>query len=313
MKEKPPECARFDLARHSFTPEAYHFAHSAMATTFEIYCTHADARYAGQAARAAFDLIDRLELELSRFIENSDISRINSLSPGQSTQVSPWTMECLQTARRIYMETGGAFDVSIGSGFDTLEFAPDEMTVRATATGVSLDLGGIGKGYAVDCVAELLEEWDVTRALLHGGFSSVLALEPPAERNGWPLTFSVPGPGNKEVLARISARQQAFSASGVEKGQHIVDARSGQPVQGRLAAWVSLPRVDARPSEMLVDADRALPAAALADALSTAFMILSTEEVAALCDRWRGLEAWLITKRAENEPDVPVLIHLPVS
>ena len=59
--------------------KAHRFSHQAMATTFEVFIVHGDARYAEQAAWAAFDELDRLEAELSRFIENSDISRINNL------------------------------------------------------------------------------------------------------------------------------------------------------------------------------------------------------------------------------------------
>ena len=92
-----------------------------MATVFEVHCVHADARYAAQAAQAAFELVDRLEQELSRFVENSDISRINHLAAGQGTRVSPWTMECLEIAWHVYGLTGGAFDVSIGSGLERLE------------------------------------------------------------------------------------------------------------------------------------------------------------------------------------------------
>ena len=221
---------------------AHRFSHAAMATVFEVHCVHADARYAAQAAQAAFDLVDRLEQELSRFVENSDISRINHLAAGQGTRVSPWTMECLEIAWHVYGLTGGAFDVSIGSGLERLELVPDEFTVHAREDGARLDLGGIGKGYAVDRMAEVLEEWEIPRALVHGGYSSVLALEPPPEQDGWPLTLSAPGPGDDRVLARVSARQRAFSASGVRKGDHILDPRTGLPARGRAAAWVAVPR-----------------------------------------------------------------------
>ena len=137
--------------------------------------------------------------------------------------------------------TGGAFDISIGTGLPSLELDADDFLVRATTDGVQVDLGGIGKGYAVDLMAELLEEWGLERALVHGGFSSVLALEPPAGRDGWPLTLSDPGAPSR-VLARLSMRQTALSASGVRKGDHIVDPRTGEPARGRLAAWVALPR-----------------------------------------------------------------------
>ena len=140
------------------------------------------ARTRRRRRRPAFDLVDRLERELSRFLPNSDITRINHLDAGGSTRVAPSTLECLVIARHMFDLTGGAFDVSIGTGLPSLEFDTDESIVRATTRGVRVDLGGIGKGYAVDLMAELLEDWGLTAALVHGGFSSVLALEPPPER-----------------------------------------------------------------------------------------------------------------------------------
>ncbi len=276
---------------------AHRFSHAAMATVFEVHCVHADARYAAQAAQAAFDLVDRLEQDLSRFVENSDISRINHLAGGEATRVSPGTMECLQIAWHVYDLTGGAFDVSIGSGLLRLELAPDEFTVRARDGGARLDLGGIGKGYAVDRMAEVLEEWEIPHALVHGGYSSVLALEAPPDQDGWPLTLSAPGPGENRVLARVSARQRAFSASGVRKGDHVLDPRTGLAVRGRRAAWVVVPREDEG-------------AAAVADALSTAFMIQPAGEIAELCRRFPGLEAWVVPGPAEGGEGAPVLVHL---
>lgn len=279
--------------------DALRFSHAAMATLFEIRCVHPDASYARQAAQAAFDLVDRLEQEQSRFVANSDVSRINHLSAGQGTRVSPSTMECLEIARRMYDVTGGAFDVSIGSGLLGLQLVPDGFVVHARADGVRLDLGGIGKGYAVDRVAELLEEWEVRHALVHGGFSSVLALEAPPERDGWPLTLSSPWGEDHEVLARLSARHKAVSASGTQKRDHIRDPRTGQAVPDR-AAWVALPRAGEGQED----------AAAVAEALSTAFMVLPEKEVTDLCRRWPGLEAWLLPEPADEGIATPSLIHL---
>src|SRR6478672_6669359 len=168
------------------------FSHEAMATVYEVYAVHADRQYAAQAAQATFDLVDRLERDLSRFRPNSDITRINHLAAGESTRVAPTTIECLGIARQMFEVTGGAFDVSIGTGLASLEIDAQESIVRATADGVRVDLGGIGKGYAVDLMAELLEEWGLDVALVHGGFSSMLALDPPPERDGWTLTLSDP-------------------------------------------------------------------------------------------------------------------------
>ncbi len=267
------------------------FSHEAMATTFEVIIVHEDERYAGQAAVAAFDEVDRLERELSRFIENSDVARINCLPANQPLQLGLDTFECLKIAVRIYAETNGAFDITIGSllkcwrnedgsphepspkeidlarlhtGTNLLQLNEAEHTVELSASGVQVDLGGIGKGYAVDRVAELLREWSIDIALISGGYSSVLALDAPPGKKGWPLTMTNPA-GKKEILARPFLEKAALSGSGVQKGGHIIDPRTARAAVGRIAAWSSAPD------------------AATADALSTAFMIMSTDEIEKYC------------------------------
>jgi thiamine biosynthesis lipoprotein len=269
------------------------FSHEAMATVYEVYTVHADAEYAAQAAQATFDLVDRLERELSRFLPNSDITRINHLAAGESTRVTPSTLECLVIARHMFDLTGGAFDVSIGTGLPTLELDTEDFVVCATTRGVRVDLGGIGKGYAVDLMAELLEEWGVHTSLVHGGFSSVVALEPPPGHDGWPLTLSDPSASSR-VLTRLSVCQTALGASGLRKGDHIVDPRTHDPVRGRRAAWVAVPR----PTESARDGSseqqhRAAPAA-VTDALTTACMLLSLDEIETLCANSPGLKAWVL-------------------
>jgi FAD:protein FMN transferase len=277
------------------------FSHEAMNTVFEVFAEHPDSRYAAQAAQAAFDLVDRLESELSRFRPNSDISRVNHLAAGEGTRVGAAALECLTIARHMYDLTGGAFDISIGSGLPSLLVDADDFLVRANSAGVHVDLGGIGKGYAVDLVAELLEEWGLHRAFVHGGFSSVLALEAPAGCDGWPLTLSDPARPSR-VLVRLSMRQTALSASGVRKGDHIVDPRTGEPVHGRLAAWVALPRPVTASG---ADEGPRLAPAAVADALTTAFMVLSVDEIEAVCAAAPGLEAWVMPDgKMPGEPEI---------
>jgi FAD:protein FMN transferase len=266
------------------------FSHEAMNTVFEVYAAHADAQYAAQAAQAAFALVDRLEDELSRFRSNSDISRLNHLTAGESARVGEAALECLLIARHLYDVTDGAFDVAIGTGLSSLEIDADAFLIRATAGGVRIDLGGIGKGYAVDLMAELLEDWGVERAFVHGGFSSAVALASPSGSDGWPLTLSDPREPSR-IFSRLSMRQSALSASGVRKGDHVLDPRTRAPVRGRLAAWVALPR----PGAAAPDHDRfRFAPAAVADALTTAFMVLSVDDIAALCERSPGLEAWIL-------------------
>ena len=281
------------------------FAHEAMATVFEVYSAHPDEHYAAQAAHAVFDLVDRLEGELSRFLPNSDISRVNALAAGAGTQVSPSTFECLAIARHVHQLTDGAFDISIGTGLDTLELDADHFTVRATRAGVRLDLGGIGKGYAIDRMAEALAEWDLGPALVHGGFSSILALDPPAGEEGWPLTMTDPGATDR-IVVRLSARQAALSASGTRKGDHIVHPRTGKAVRGRRGAWVLVPRVEASPG---AGGETAVAAGTVADALTTAFMLMPRRDVEALCRRTPGLEAWLLEEPPRRSGGEALLRH----
>jgi thiamine biosynthesis lipoprotein len=287
--------------------EVRRFSHEAMATVFEVYAVHPDERYAAQAAQAAFDLVDRLERELSRFRSNSDIARVNHLAAGETARLGASALECLLIARHVYDLTGGAFDIAIGTGLASLELDAEESSVRATRDGVRLDLGGIGKGYAVDLVAELLEDWGIERALVHGGFSSVLALEP-CGGEGWPLTLSDPAVPSR-VLARLAVRQTALGASGMRKGDHILDPRTGAPVRGRRAAWVALPRPDRLRADTPADEGPRMAAGAVTDALTTAFMLLDSEAIAALCESSPGLEAWVLTEPDGGQPAEAGLLH----
>lgn len=289
-------------------PGVRRFAHHAMATVFEVYTVHPDEHYAAQAAHAAFDVVDRLERDLSRFLPNSDIARIGDLEAGRRTRVSPSTLECLLIARRVFDLTGGAFDVSVGKGLSQLEIDPDDCVVWKATDGVRIDLGGIGKGYAVDRMAELLEEWGLEVALVHGGFSSVLALESPPDAGGWPLTFSHPH-DRSHVLARVSVRRTALGASGLRKQDHIVDPRSGKPAGGQLAVWVAVDRSAPRPDADAAGGAHGLAAASVADALATAFMVLGAPGIEEVCGRTSGLEVWVLPESATRSEEAASLLH----
>ena len=93
----------------------HRFAHKAMATIYEIYFAGVDRQYASQAALEAFMLLDRLEQDLSRFNENSDITRINVAPEENPVRVSQDTFRCLLECQQLYSDTNGAFDVTIGT------------------------------------------------------------------------------------------------------------------------------------------------------------------------------------------------------
>ncbi len=298
-------------------PGMKRFCHEAMATTFEVVVVHEDARYARQAAAAAFDEVDRLEGELSRFVENSDITRINNLPANQPLRLGLDAFECLQLSCRIYAETNGAFDITIGSlfscwrnedgtprtpsqeelnlarrhtGTHLLLLDESEHTVQLLASPVQVDLGGVGKGYAVDRMAELLREWSIETTLISGGYSSVLALDAPADTKGWPLTLSNPD-NRKEILARPSLQSRAISGSGLQKGRHIIDPRTAQPVEGKYAAWASAPD------------------AVTADALSTAFMVMGPDEIKQYCSRHPDVLAMIMLEGEDKDAQKGKILH----
>ena len=161
-----------------------------------------------------------------------------------------------------------------------VQLDPSDFTVRFARPGVMLDLGAIGKGYAIERAAEVLREAGVTSALLHGGTSSVQALGHPPDAEHWKIAIEQPqaGPGfqpasppseppatSPALLATVPLRDEAMSVSAVwgksfqAEGKtfgHVLDPRTGQPVTGTVLAAV------------------VLPSATETDALSTALLTL---------------------------------------
>lgn len=270
---------------------AFRFSHNSMATVFEIFAIHDDAGYAEQAAWEAFRELDRLELGLSRFIENSDISRINNLDKHQSVQIGLDAFECLKQCAQLTSQTDGAFDITAGSNtsIKMLQLDESDFSVKLLANSILLDLGGFGKGYAIDSMAKLFKEWDIESVLIHGGKSSVLALaEPPGEK-GWPVTLSNPAQFG-QILSHVYLKHRALSASGLEKGHHIINPLTGKTVKDRLAAWALA------------------SGGATSDALSTAFMVMEPEKIEDYCQRNPGTQGLVIAKnRADGEQRNPVL------
>jgi thiamine biosynthesis lipoprotein len=136
---------------------------------------------------------------------------------------------------------------------------------------VDLDLGAIGKGFALDRMNLLLREWSVQDFLIHSGHSSVSVGR---DRGDWQVSLT--NPENNEILAIIALKTGALSASGVKKGAHIVDPRTGNPVKPGRCVWVHT------------------ESAARADALSTAFMVMEPGEIEKICGSYPGLSACIL-------------------
>jgi FAD:protein FMN transferase len=238
------------------------FNHHVMATVFQVRIAGADRDYAAQAARVAFDTADRLETLLSRFRENSEISQIALLAPGEKMRLSQPTFACLDIARAMETATHRAFCIAPAAlqtqpGPPRWSLLPDEMSVICEAGRLEFDLGAIGKGFALDCMAEELADWDCPSSLLVAGGRCVLAGAPPPGTQGWSAGL---GEDNSEIRCRLS--NGSLSGSGVAvKGKHILDPRTGKLAEQRPRAWAIA------------------STAAESDALSTAAMVLSEAEI----------------------------------
>jgi FAD:protein FMN transferase len=266
----------------------HRFGHEAMATHFQLLFYHEDELIANGIAREIFADIDRLEQELSRFVRYSDISCINRAAVSERVQIQAACMDCLSYGKLIWEATQGAFDVTIGPlfrilremdapgerpsraslaaarasvGFQHLILDSDTLTVTKQVEGMSLDLGAIGKGYALDQALLNLQQLDITNALLNAGDSTVLAMGNMAEQDGWPVRAGQGEP--------VHLRNQALSGTGfMHQGAHILNPRTGKLVTtDRMLRWAIAPN------------------ATLADALSTAFMVMNRKEIEAFCQQ----------------------------
>jgi len=281
--------------------DLHRFAHEAMGAVFEVFVAGAEHEYARQASAAAFEELDRLEAELTRFEPTSDVSQINALKAGQAVRVGLVTFECLKVAAQVHADTGGAFDVTVGrlfelwrpkdgskptpsdeaiaearaaTGMHLLALDETQHAVGVRADGVRIDLGGIGKGYAVDQMMALLQEWSIETALVHGGQSTVFGAGAPPGQKGWTVALSDP---KGKPLGTVCLKDRSLSGSGSPPGaRHVIDPRTGRLAEANLGAWA----VTAQ--------------ATLADALSTAFLVMSPKEAERYCRRHPTVSGMLL-------------------
>jgi thiamine biosynthesis lipoprotein len=283
-------------------------ARHAMATRFELVLHGESAPALRAAGEEALDEIERLENRLSLFRPGSEIAHLNQRAASEPVRVTPALFSLLQQARKLHQESGGAFDITIaplvrcwgflggtGSlpkaeelaearakvGMHLVHLDPKDSTVHFARAGVMLDLGAIGKGYAIECAAGLLRDAGVTSALIHGGTSTVYAIGHPPEAEHWKVAVQSPiakHPGSRRdednggqptgreaPLAIASLRDEAMSVSAVwgkffeAEGKaygHVIDPRTGEPASRAVLTAV------------------VLPSATETDALSTALLTL---------------------------------------
>lgn len=307
--EAPPSPAATD-------PDAVflHFARRAMATTFEVILPLGTPSGHELAARA-LDEIDQLEHQMTVYRDDSEVSRINARAAEEPVVVEEHLFDLFVRCEELYRETRGAFDIAVGnlvkqwgfyrrqgrvpslderkaalaaSGLRHVRLDRESRSVAFTQPGVELNLGSVGKGYALDRIVRLLRrEGGLRSALVHGGHSSVFAMgNEPTSGAGWTIGLTHPeNPEQRLGCFRLADRGLGISAAThqhfVHEGRklgHILDPRSAWPAEGTATAAVTA------------------PTAAEADALATAFFILGPEPARDYCAKRPEIGVVLLTR-----------------
>jgi len=291
----------------------------------------ADGRQDGALAAvlAAFDLVESLETQLTVYRATSEILEINRTAADGPVAVEPRLFAMFELAERLHQETDGAFDITSGPlsevwGFSRREGRVPSDAELAEALGrvgmqdvvldaaqgtiafrrhrLSVHLNSIGKGYALDRMAEVLAEQGVENFLLHGGRSSVLArggssgntapgnsAAENADPN-WVIGLPHPlRPGERLMEIPLAGRALGTSGSGTQffehggkRYGHLLDPRTGWSAEG------------------VYTATAIAPTAAEADALSTAFYVLGPEKTGQYCARRPEIAAVLVCPGAQD-------------
>jgi thiamine biosynthesis lipoprotein len=230
------------------------------------------------AADAAFEEVRRIDEFLSNYRKDSEMSAVNKGAALAPVRVSPEMFGLLSACLDYSRRSEGAFDISVGPlmkvwgfyrgsgklphraeiaaalrnvGYRFMKLDPAARTVKFDRKGMELDPGGIGKGYAVDRMVEVLKQHGVKTALVAGSGSSIYGLgAPPKEPRGWTVEIRDPKRPTR-IIEETFLKNMSMSTSGnYEKffkaeGRvyaHIMDPRTGYPAQGSLAVSVIAPR-----------------------------------------------------------------------
>lgn len=306
----------------------------AMACEFEVLLNSKQYPQGMEAAVAALDLVDQLEAQLTVYRDDSEISHLNQMAHQQAVEVEPRLFDLLTRAAEIYRETGGAYDITSGIlsklwgfhrrqgrmpaddeivealeqvGMSHLQFDTAEQSVKFDREGIEINLGSIGKGYALDRAAELLFEAGVDDFLFHGGNSSVLARGTGSDNGsqapGWWIGLRHPlRPEKRLGYIRLSNRAVGTSGSGTQffmhQGRrlgHLLDPRTGRPAEGMLSTTV------------------AAPTGADADAIATALYVLGPTAAIDYCRRHGEISAVVMAPGPKPTQASVLLANLPES
>ena len=254
----------------------YHGSRVSMASTYTIDLYGTDREMLPLVAEMAFNEVDRIDGLMSIYKRGSSVSFINRQAAKKPVVVGPELFEFLQRCLSFSHESEGAFDITIlplmrvwgflddegrvpsvnelqkvlsRVGYQKLTLNSKQRTIEFEQDGMSLDLGGIAKGYAVDRVVSLLKEYQIERALVSAGGSTLFALGTPPREKAWRVKIRDPvsprDPNKSALTVRLKNQslsvagsyEQSFTIEGVTYS-HIMNPRTGRPIDGLLSVAV---------------------------------------------------------------------------
>ena len=249
-----------------------------MGSTYSIVVYGVDRFKLQAAVEVAFEEVRRLDRLLSNYRPESEWSQVNRTAAERPVSVSRELFDLLSACTGYSEASDGAFDITVGPlmrvwgfykgsgrlphraeikgalsrvGYRKIVLDPSRSTVKFVRSGVEMDPGGIGKGYAVDRMVSILKDHGISSAMVTAGGSSIYGIgAPPDEPRGWRLSIRHPKEPERSVehvylkneSMSTSGNYEKFFIAGGKLYSHIMDPRTGYPAVGMLSVSVIAPR-----------------------------------------------------------------------
>jgi len=249
---------------------------TAMGSTYSIAVYGEDQTAMENAVGQAFDEVRRLDELLSNYKPESEWSQVNRFAAARPVKTTPELFGLLAACVEYSRASEGSFDITVGplmrvwgfykgtghmprkaeietaraiTGWQNMQLDPAASTVRFQKSGIEMDPGGIGKGYAVDRMVNVLRRNGIKAGLVSASGSSIFAMGTPPGEDGWHIEIKDPHDQSKSV-EEVVLKDESMSTSGsYEKFfkadgriySHIMDPRTGYPAKGMLSVSVIAP------------------------------------------------------------------------
>jgi FAD:protein FMN transferase len=305
----------------------YEGSRVSMACTYSVVDYGSDIKQLPLIVDAGLDEVDRIDNLMSNYKPESALTRINREASAGPILVEPELFNFIELCVKYSEESEGAFDITVGPlmkawgffrgegripwsfelwsvlkrvGYQHLILNRQERTIQFARKGMELDLGGIAKGYAVDRVVSILKQYKIASAFVSAGGSTLYGLGAPPDRDGWevkvrdPIFPKDPQKSAETVKLKdrslsVSGNYEKFFRAGGVTYSHIMDPRTGRPVENMLSVAVL--------TETGVDGD----------ALDDVFYVQGVEKSKCFIEKHPGIEAFIFLPAP---PQAWKMVHL---